>query len=97
MLFLWDNGGRLHHRSDPSHRLERAARSSYRFATLITSCLSSPPFCPLGQLTTSKSASQPVKRLDGQRAINEINSDKRHGITSSSRSEGMMRQPRLKC
>ncbi len=66
ILFLWDNGGCLHHRSNPSQRLERAARSSYRFATLIPGCLSSPPFRPLGRLTTSKQASRPVKRLDWQ-------------------------------
>jgi hypothetical protein len=66
MLFLRDNGGRVHHRSDSSQRLERAARRSYRFATLVTGCLSSPPFCPLGRLTTSKEASRPVKRLDWQ-------------------------------
>src|SRR5580692_12463857 len=48
MLFLWDNDGRLHHRSDPSQRLKRAARSSYGFATLVIGCLSSPPFLPIG-------------------------------------------------
>jgi hypothetical protein len=79
MLFLWDNGGRLHFWSDSSQWPERAARSSYRFATLITGCLSSSPFCPLGRLTTSTQASQPVKRLDWQRAVYEINSDKGHG------------------
>src|SRR4030088_2828795 len=47
MLFLWDNGGRLHHRSDPSQRLERAGRSSNNFATLVTCCLGSLPFPPI--------------------------------------------------
>ena len=40
ILFLWDNDGRLHHSSDPSRRLERAARSLYGFATVVTRCLS---------------------------------------------------------
>ncbi len=35
MLFLRDNGGCFHHRSDSSQRLERAARSSHRCATRI--------------------------------------------------------------
>ncbi len=48
MLFAWDNGDRLHHRRASSRRLERAARSSFRFATLVTGCLSSPPFLPIG-------------------------------------------------
>jgi hypothetical protein len=48
LLILWDNDGRLHHRSDPSQRLERAARSSNSFAILATGCLSSPPFLPIG-------------------------------------------------
>jgi len=38
MLFLRDSGGRLHHRSASSQRLERAARSSYGFASLVTCC-----------------------------------------------------------
>jgi hypothetical protein len=66
ILFLRDNGGRVHHRSNSSQRLERAARSLYRFDTLIPGCLSSPPFWPLGRLTTSEQASPPVKRLDWQ-------------------------------
>jgi hypothetical protein len=47
MLFLWDNGGRLQHRSDPSQPLQRAARSQYGFATLVMS-LSLPLFLPIG-------------------------------------------------
>ncbi len=46
-LFL-RGGGRLHHRGDSSQRLERAARSSYRFATLVTCCLSSRPVLSIG-------------------------------------------------
>jgi hypothetical protein len=42
MLFVRDNGGRIHHRSASSQRLERAARSLYRFVTLVTGCLSLP-------------------------------------------------------
>src|ERR1700704_2520874 len=95
ILFLRDNGGRLHDRSDPSHRLERAARSSYRIATVITGCLSSPPFCPLGQLTTSKQPARRVKRLDWHRAVYKSNSDAGHVITPSSRPEGTIWQPRL--
>ena len=48
MLFLWDNGGRLQHRSDPSQRLQRAARSPYGFATFDMSCLSLPLFLSNG-------------------------------------------------
>src|SRR5712672_2523568 len=48
MLTLWDNDGRLQHRSASSRGPERAARSSYGFATLVTRCLSSPPFLPIG-------------------------------------------------
>jgi fermentation-respiration switch protein FrsA (DUF1100 family) len=48
MLFLWDNGGRLQHRSDPSQRLQRAARSPYGFATFVMSCLSLPLFLSNG-------------------------------------------------
>jgi hypothetical protein len=66
MLFLWDNVGRVHHRSDSSQRLERAARSSYRFVTLVTGWLTSPPFCPLDRLTRSKEASRPVEGLDSK-------------------------------
>ena len=68
MLFLRDNGGRVHHRSASSQRLERATRSSYRFATFVTGCLSSPPFCPLGRLTTSKEAA--CEMLDAKRRRN---------------------------
>src|SRR5260370_9998469 len=66
MLFLRDNGGCVHHRNEAPRRLERAASSSYRFAILVTGCLSSPPFCSLGRLTTSKAASRPAKRPDWQ-------------------------------
>jgi hypothetical protein len=47
MLFFWDNGGRIHHRSTSSRGPEHAARSSYGFANLVTRCLSSPPFLPI--------------------------------------------------
>jgi hypothetical protein len=36
MLLHWDDGGRIQHRSDPLRRLERVARSLYRFASLVT-------------------------------------------------------------
>jgi hypothetical protein len=48
MRFLRDNGGCLHHRRNPSWRLEPAARSACRFASLIRGCLSSPPSLPIG-------------------------------------------------
>jgi hypothetical protein len=66
MLFLRDNGGCVHHRNESPQRLERAARSSFRFAILVTHRLSSPPFCSLGRLTTSKAASRPAKRPEWQ-------------------------------
>ena len=45
-MILWDNDVRLHHRSNPSRRPQRAARSPNSVAILVTGCISSPPFLP---------------------------------------------------
>jgi hypothetical protein len=68
MLFVWDNGGRLQHRSDPSQRLQRAARSPYGLATLVAAHL----IAPLTGLTTRFSSIVPAfpVRLNTQHDLN---------------------------